>query len=122
NAARPSHSAAPRLKVGVGWCVVGSATCTRPPDFDIQATIPVPADALQARQMSWHTTPKRWFLVTLAGQMEITTSDGETRCFGPGSVWLLDDTTGKGHNTRVLAGNDWYGFGVDLAEQSNYGQ
>ena len=26
---------------------------------------------------SWHTTPKRWFLVTLAGEMEITTSDGE---------------------------------------------
>jgi hypothetical protein len=68
---------------------------------------------------SWH--PKRWFVVTLSGEMEITTSDGETRRFGPGSIWLLDDTTGKGHNTRVLAGNDWYGFGVDLAEQSHHG-
>jgi hypothetical protein len=70
---------------------------------------------------SWHPTPKRWFVVTLSGEMEITTSDGETRCFGPGSMWLLDDTTGKGHNTRVLAGNDWYGFGVDLAEQPHHG-
>jgi hypothetical protein len=66
---------------------------------------------------SWHTTPKRWFVVTLAGAMEITTSDGEARCFGPGSLVLLDDTTGKGHNTRVV-GADWYGFGVDLAKQT----
>jgi hypothetical protein len=49
--------------------------------------------------------------------MEITTSDGETRLFGPGSMWLLDDTTGKGHNTRVLGGGDWLGLGVDLAQQ-----
>jgi uncharacterized cupin superfamily protein len=70
---------------------------------------------------SWHTTPKRWFLVTLAGEMEITTSDGETRCFGPGGIWLVDDTTGKGHNTRVLGLSDWYGFGVDLAQQSANG-
>ncbi len=67
---------------------------------------------------SWHPTPKRWFIATLAGTMEVTTSDGETRCFGPGSLWLLEDTTGKGHNTRVLTGKDWYGFGVDLADQS----
>jgi hypothetical protein len=66
---------------------------------------------------SWHPTPKRWFVVTLAGEMEITTSDGETRCFGPGSIWLLEDTTGKGHNTRVLSSGDWFGFGVDLAQQ-----
>jgi hypothetical protein len=49
--------------------------------------------------------------------MEITTSDGETRRFGPGSLCLLDDTTGKGHNTRVLGGGDWSGLGVDLAQQ-----
>ena len=66
---------------------------------------------------AWHPTPKRWFVVTLAGVSEITTSDGETRRFGPGSLLLLDDTTGKGHNTRVLGGADWFGFGVDLAQQ-----
>ena len=38
---------------------------------------------------SWHPTPQRWFLITLAGEMEITTGDGETRCFGPGGIWLL---------------------------------
>jgi hypothetical protein len=38
------------------------------------------------------------------------------RRFGPGSLWLIDDTTGRGHHTRVLA--EWVGFGVDLADQS----
>ena len=66
---------------------------------------------------SWHPTPKRWFVGTLAGEMEVTTSDGETRSFGPGSLCLLDDTTGKGHNTRILGASDWYGFGVDLVQQ-----
>ena len=53
--------------------------------------------------------------MTLSGEMEVTTTDGAVRRFGPGSLWLVDDTTGRGHNTRVLA--DWTGFGVDLAEQ-----
>ena len=64
----------------------------------------------------WHPSPKRWFVVTLSGEMEVTTSDGEVRRFGRGSLWLVDDTVGRGHNTRVLV--DWEGFGVDLADQS----
>lgn len=31
-------------------------------------------------------------------------SDGETRRFGPGAIVLLEDVTGKGHVTRILAG------------------
>jgi hypothetical protein len=69
---------------------------------------------------SWHPTPRRWFLITLSGEMEITTSDGETRCFGPGALWLLDDTTGKGHNTRVIGGVEWLGLGVTLADQEEH--
>jgi hypothetical protein len=29
-------------------------------------------------------------------------ADGETRRFGPGSVFLAEDTTGKGHQTRAV--------------------
>jgi hypothetical protein len=64
----------------------------------------------------WHPTPKRWFVVTLAGELELTTTDGAVRRFGPGGLMLLEDTVGRGHHTRVLA--DWTGFGVDLADQS----
>lgn len=52
----------------------------------------------------------------LAGELECTTSDGQVRRFGPGSIYFLDDTTGKGHSSRVIGGADWFGVGVDLAE------
>ena len=50
----------------------------------------------------WHNAPQAWFLIVLQGASEVTTSDGQVRHFGPGSVVLLDDTTGKGHQTRAV--------------------
>jgi quercetin dioxygenase-like cupin family protein len=50
----------------------------------------------------WHNAPQAWYLVVLQGASEVTTSDGQVRQFGPGSVILLDDTVGKGHQTRVV--------------------
>ncbi len=67
-------------------------------------------------EATWHPMPKHWFCVTLAGEMECTTSDGETRRFGPGSIYFLDDTTGKGHHSHVVGNADWIGVGVDLAQ------
>ena len=55
-------------------------------------------------------------MLKLAGEIEITTSE-EIRCLGLGSMWLLDDTTGKVHNTRRSAMGTRYGFGLDLAQQ-----
>lgn len=52
---------------------------------------------------SWHPTPRRQYAVTLAGEWEITTTDGEVRRFPPGGLVLLDDATGRGHNTRVAS-------------------
>jgi hypothetical protein len=50
---------------------------------------------------SWHNAPLRQYVVTLTGWWEIEVSDGEVRRFGPGSVLLAEDTTGKGHVNRV---------------------
>ena len=49
---------------------------------------------------AWHPAPKRQFMYVLAGTVEITVSDGEMRAFGPGSIVLVEDTTGKGHSGR----------------------
>lgn len=49
-----------------------------------------------------HVAPRRQIVVTLAGEAEVEVSDGETRRFGPGSVMLVEDTTGKGHRTRRI--------------------
>jgi len=47
-----------------------------------------------------HVAPKRQFVVHLAGESEVEVSDGEVRRFGPGSVVLVEDLSGKGHTTR----------------------
>jgi hypothetical protein len=51
--------------------------------------------------LDFHTAPRKQFVVNLSGEVEITASDGEVRRFGPGSVMLADDTTGKGHKSRA---------------------
>jgi hypothetical protein len=53
-------------------------------------------------QLDYHTAPRRQFIVNLTGTAEITASGGETRVFGPGSIMLADDTTGKGHISKAL--------------------
>jgi hypothetical protein len=49
-----------------------------------------------------HVAPRRQLIVALAGEAQVEVSDGETRRFGPGSVILVEDTTGKGHRTRRI--------------------
>ena len=50
----------------------------------------------------FHTAPRRQYVITLAGQVEIETGDGTIRRFGPGDVMLAEDTTGRGHIRRVV--------------------
>ena len=50
----------------------------------------------------WHTAPRRQYVVTLSGQVEIQVGDGAVRRFGPGDVLLAEDLTGQGHLTRVV--------------------
>jgi hypothetical protein len=50
----------------------------------------------------FHPAPRRQYVITLSGQVEIETGDGTVKRFGPGDVMLADDTTGHGHITRVV--------------------
>ncbi len=54
----------------------------------------------------WHPAPRRQFVLPLSGAMEVTVSDGETRSFGPGSVLLVEDTAGTGHQTRAIGSDE----------------
>ncbi|HZQ65604.1 MAG TPA: hypothetical protein VFA66_10305 [Gaiellaceae bacterium] len=47
-----------------------------------------------------HNAPYALFIVGLRGTFSVEVSDGELREFPPGSVLLVEDTTGKGHITR----------------------
>jgi len=50
--------------------------------------------------------PRRHYVITLAGEIEIEVGSGDTRRFGPGDVLLAEDTTGEGHIVRVIGGEE----------------
>ncbi len=52
---------------------------------------------------AWHPAPRKQWLVLLDGEISIETGDGVTRRFAGGDVLLLEDTTGRGHQTRQLS-------------------
>ena len=51
----------------------------------------------------WHPAPRRQFIFMLTGKLEVEVSDGDMRKFLPGDVMLVEDTTGKGHISRVVS-------------------
>jgi len=50
----------------------------------------------------FHPAPRRQFVITLSGEVEIGLADGTVYRYGPGHVNLAEDVTGKGHTTRVV--------------------
>jgi quercetin dioxygenase-like cupin family protein len=52
--------------------------------------------------LDWHPAPRRQFVITLSGEVEIGLGDGTVHRFGPGHVNLAEDLTGQGHTTRVV--------------------
>ena len=54
----------------------------------------------------WHPTSARNIFFVLTGEWEVTASDGESRRFPAGSALLVEDTTGKGHSSRVTSQTD----------------
>jgi quercetin dioxygenase-like cupin family protein len=52
--------------------------------------------------MDWHPAPRRQYVITVTGEVEIGLGDGSVHRFGPGHVTLAEDLTGQGHTTRVV--------------------
>ncbi len=71
---------------------------------------PVPAESVIFRQtppdqvIDFHPAPRRQFVVTLEGIVEVECGDGAKRRFGAGDTMLADDTTGHGHISREIEG------------------
>lgn len=64
----------------------------------------------------YHPAPHRQIFFFLRGIFEGTASDGMVRHFGPGSVLLMEDTTGKGHSTRIIGDEDGLAAVVQLPD------
>jgi hypothetical protein len=54
--------------------------------------------------LDWHPAPRRQWVITLSGSVDIGLGDGTTMTFGPGDVFLAEDVTGQGHTARP---KDW---------------
>ena len=52
--------------------------------------------------VDWHTAPRRQYVITIEGEVEIGLEDGSLHRFGAGHVTLAEDLTGKGHTTRAV--------------------
>jgi hypothetical protein len=62
----------------------------------------------------WHPAPARNLFVVLSGEWEVEASDGFIRRFPPKSVLLVEDTTGKGHKSRVVSDTESVAMLVQL--------
>ncbi len=49
-----------------------------------------------------HPSPLRMWIFVLDGEMEFEASDGEHHRVRPGDALLLEDTSGRGHRSRVI--------------------
>lgn len=70
----------------------------------------VPARGLMFREvggdydLDFHNAPRRQYVINLTGSVDIITGDGTTRRIGPGGILLAEDTKGRGHKSRNVAG------------------
>ena len=68
------------------------------------------------RALDWHVAPRRQYVITLTGHLEFTTRGGETFAIAPGDVLLAEDTTGGGHEWRIVGPEPWCRAYVALEE------
>ncbi|HUP15571.1 MAG TPA: cupin domain-containing protein [Acidimicrobiia bacterium] len=64
----------------------------------------------------WHPAPGRELVVYLTGQGTIEASDGESRPLEPRTILLAEDTTGRGHVTKVTGTNEMFVVIVTLPD------
>ncbi len=66
--------------------------------------------------IDWHPAPRRQYVITLEGQVEVGLGDGTKRVFGAGDVLLADDLTGRGHTTAVYGDRVRVSIAVPLTD------
>jgi hypothetical protein len=57
------------------------------------------------RQIDFHNAPRRQYIINLEGERELEIGDGTRRLLKPGDIVLVEDTTGRGHITRLVKGD-----------------
>lgn len=85
----------------------------------VQAATGVQFSRLKPSQLvDFHTAPRRQYVITLQGQVEIGLGDGSKRIFNIGDIELCEDLTGRGHTTRSVGDVDRVSVAIPLADQT----
>ena len=85
----------------------------------IQPATGVQFSRLKPSQLvDFHTAPRRQYVITLQGQVEIGLGDGSKRIFNVGDIELCEDLTGRGHTTRSVGDVDRVSVAIPLADQT----
>src|SRR3989442_7610589 len=74
--------------------------------------------AAPGRVSDWHTAPRRQYVITLSGHGELEVAGGKKIPVGPGHIELVEDTTGKGHITRVTGTEERVTIQLPLTDKS----
>lgn len=83
--------------------------CTDLTPWAIKASKPLPATAVIFVEgagpsvVPLHPAPCRQYVINLDTPFEVTASDGDRRVIGVGEVVLVEDTTGRGHITKLFS-------------------
>jgi hypothetical protein len=90
------------------------------PPMGVSSSMPGTNVVFASTPAGWYGEPHpvqgRLIIIYLAGEMEVTVSDGEVRRFGPGSVVLVEDTSGKGHASCAIGNDNVLAVMVQLAD------
>lgn len=62
--------------------------------------------------VNFHRAPRRQWVITLSGSVDIGLGDGTAMTFVAGDVFLAEDVTGQGHTARP---HDWVRAYVHVA-------
>lgn len=76
---------------------------THPELAAMQSTTGIVFRRVEAGHFSdWHCAPRRQFVITLDGEVEIGLGDGSVHRFSAGQAILAEDLIGQGHTTRAV--------------------
>jgi hypothetical protein len=74
--------------------------------FDLSTPMDVERVIFGSFTVGWtgerHVAPRRQLIFQFTGELEVEVGGGRRHTFGPGSIALVEDTTGAGHITRVV--------------------
>lgn len=68
--------------------------------------------------IGWHVEKRRQYVITLSGRGEIDIAGGKKIILTPGTILLVENGTGKGHQTRTLGNKPWVSLWLPLKDQN----